>query len=153
MSAKTNLTINPQRLWDSLMETARFGATPKGGIKRLTVSDEDKLVPATARNGQLDPGEDVNGNTRLDVGNIALITPANATTNAQGYVIVDVIYPQDAAYWLEVILEARAAVQGTEFSRSSTFLLPGLATDFNSATTAPPGPRSPFSVNDCTTNN
>ena len=86
-------------------------------------------------------------------GEISLITPANATTNAQGYVIVDVIYPQDAAYWLEVILEARAAVQGTEFSRSSTFLLPGLATDFNSATTAPPGPRSPFGVNDCTTNN
>ncbi len=44
MTSKTNLTINPQRLWDSLMETARFGATPKGGIKRLTVSDEDKLV-------------------------------------------------------------------------------------------------------------
>jgi beta-ureidopropionase / N-carbamoyl-L-amino-acid hydrolase len=40
----TNLTINPQRLWDSLMETARFGGTPKGGIKRLTVSDEDKKV-------------------------------------------------------------------------------------------------------------
>ena len=44
MPAKTNLTINPQRLWDSLMETAVFGATPKGGIKRLTLSDEDKRV-------------------------------------------------------------------------------------------------------------
>ena len=44
MQAKTNLTINPQRLWDSLMETAQFGGTPKGGIKRLTVSDEDKRV-------------------------------------------------------------------------------------------------------------
>jgi N-carbamoyl-L-amino-acid hydrolase len=44
MPSKTNLTINPQRLWDSLMETAQFGATPKGGIKRLTVSDEDKRV-------------------------------------------------------------------------------------------------------------
>jgi beta-ureidopropionase / N-carbamoyl-L-amino-acid hydrolase len=44
MTAKTNITINPQRLWDSLMETAQFGATPKGGIKRLTVSDEDKKV-------------------------------------------------------------------------------------------------------------
>jgi N-carbamoyl-L-amino-acid hydrolase len=44
MTAKTNLTINPQRLWDALMETAQFGATPKGGIKRLTVSDEDKRV-------------------------------------------------------------------------------------------------------------
>ena len=44
MTSKTNLTINPQRLWDSLMETAQMGATPKGGIKRLTVSDEDKRV-------------------------------------------------------------------------------------------------------------
>jgi beta-ureidopropionase / N-carbamoyl-L-amino-acid hydrolase len=44
MSSQTNLTINPQRLWDTLMETAQFGGTPKGGIKRLTVSDEDKRV-------------------------------------------------------------------------------------------------------------
>jgi beta-ureidopropionase / N-carbamoyl-L-amino-acid hydrolase len=44
MTSQTNVTINPQRLWDSLMETAAYGATPKGGIKRLTVSDEDKRV-------------------------------------------------------------------------------------------------------------
>ena len=44
MTSKTNLTINPQRLWDDLMHTAQFGGTPKGGIKRLTVSDEDKRV-------------------------------------------------------------------------------------------------------------
>jgi beta-ureidopropionase / N-carbamoyl-L-amino-acid hydrolase len=44
MTSKTNLTINPQRLWDDLIETAKIGATPKGGIKRLTVSDEDKRV-------------------------------------------------------------------------------------------------------------
>ncbi len=44
MTSHTNLTINPQRLWDTLMETAAFGGTPKGGIKRLTVSDEDKRV-------------------------------------------------------------------------------------------------------------
>ncbi len=41
---RTNLTINPQRLWDQLMETARFGGTAKGGIKRLTLTDEDKQV-------------------------------------------------------------------------------------------------------------
>ncbi len=44
MNAKTNLTINSQRLWDHLMHTAQMGGTPKGGIKRLTVSDEDKRV-------------------------------------------------------------------------------------------------------------
>ncbi len=44
MTSKTNLTINPQRLWGTLMQTAQMGGTPKGGIKRLTVSDEDKRV-------------------------------------------------------------------------------------------------------------
>ncbi|HET8726407.1 MAG TPA: Zn-dependent hydrolase [Alphaproteobacteria bacterium] len=39
-----NLRINAQRLWDTIMETAEFGKTPKGGIKRLTVSDLDKKV-------------------------------------------------------------------------------------------------------------
>ncbi|MCA0399835.1 MAG: M20 family metallo-hydrolase [Proteobacteria bacterium] len=39
-----NLQINPQRLWDSLMDTARFGGTEKGGIRRLTLSDEDRQV-------------------------------------------------------------------------------------------------------------
>ena len=39
-----NLTIDPQKLWDTIMDTARFGATPKGGIKRLTLSDDDKRV-------------------------------------------------------------------------------------------------------------
>jgi N-carbamoyl-L-amino-acid hydrolase len=39
-----NLQINPQRLWDSLMETAKIGGTPKGGICRLTLTDLDRQV-------------------------------------------------------------------------------------------------------------
>ncbi len=44
-SAKTdieNLRINGQRLWASLMELAQIGATPKGGVCRLTLTDLDK---------------------------------------------------------------------------------------------------------------
>ena len=37
-----NLQINAQRLWHTLMETARFGGTVKGGIRRLALTDEDK---------------------------------------------------------------------------------------------------------------
>ena len=44
MTALPNLQINPQRLWDALMETAKIGGTAKGGIRRLTLSDEDKAV-------------------------------------------------------------------------------------------------------------
>lgn len=37
-----NLRINSQRLWDSIMEMAKIGATANGGSHRLTLSDEDK---------------------------------------------------------------------------------------------------------------
>ncbi|WP_244470802.1 M20 family metallo-hydrolase [Microvirga massiliensis] len=39
-----NLTIDAQRLWDSLMETAQIGGTAKGGICRLTLTDLDREV-------------------------------------------------------------------------------------------------------------
>ncbi len=39
-----NLAINAERLWDELMQTASIGATPKGGICRLTLTDLDRQV-------------------------------------------------------------------------------------------------------------
>ena len=36
--------IDPERLWTDLMETARIGGTPKGGICRLTLTDLDRQV-------------------------------------------------------------------------------------------------------------
>jgi len=36
-----NLTVNGERLWASLMELARIGATEKGGVCRLAASDLD----------------------------------------------------------------------------------------------------------------
>ncbi len=37
-----NLRINGDRLWQSLMELAQIGATPKGGVCRLTLTDLDR---------------------------------------------------------------------------------------------------------------
>jgi N-carbamoyl-L-amino-acid hydrolase len=42
MSDLSNVRINGQRLWESLMEMAKIGGTPKGGCKRLTLTDLDK---------------------------------------------------------------------------------------------------------------
>ena len=42
MSDLSNVRINGQRLWDALMEMAKIGGTPKGGCKRLTLTDLDK---------------------------------------------------------------------------------------------------------------
>ncbi|MEO8309115.1 MAG: Ig-like domain-containing protein [Pseudomonadota bacterium] len=102
------------------------------------------------RNGQLDAGEDFNASGRLEAGNIVTVTPSNATTDANGFVVVKIFYPQEFAYYLTVSLSARTTVQGTEYVRSSNFLLTGLSTDFNNPANAPPGPVSPFGIaNSC----
>jgi N-carbamoyl-L-amino-acid hydrolase len=43
-SPLSNLQIDSERLWGTIHETARFGATPKGGVRRLTLGPEDKQV-------------------------------------------------------------------------------------------------------------
>jgi beta-ureidopropionase / N-carbamoyl-L-amino-acid hydrolase len=40
----SNLQIDSARLWGTIHETAKFGATPKGGVRRLTLGPEDKQV-------------------------------------------------------------------------------------------------------------
>jgi N-carbamoyl-L-amino-acid hydrolase len=40
----SNLRIDPERLWSTLMETAGIGATPKGGINRQTLTADDAAV-------------------------------------------------------------------------------------------------------------
>lgn len=60
------LRINGDRLWSSLMELAKIGATPKGGVKRLTLTDLDRqgrdLVTGWAREAGLSITVDRIGN-------------------------------------------------------------------------------------------
>ena len=42
MNTESNLRINGPRLWSSLMEMAKIGATAKGGVNRLTLTDLDR---------------------------------------------------------------------------------------------------------------
>ena len=37
-----SLRVNSERLWRSLMDLARIGATPKGGVKRLALTETDR---------------------------------------------------------------------------------------------------------------
>ena len=41
MNELSELRINGQRLWAALMDLAKIGATAKGGVKRLALSDLD----------------------------------------------------------------------------------------------------------------
>jgi N-carbamoyl-L-amino-acid hydrolase len=60
------LRINGARLWDTLMELAKIGATPKGGVCRLTLTDLDKqgrdLVLAWAKQADMTVTIDKIGN-------------------------------------------------------------------------------------------
>jgi N-carbamoyl-L-amino-acid hydrolase len=77
--ARTNLSTNSDRLWATLMDTARFGGTPKGGICRLALSDEDRAVRdwfvAAARDLGLDIAID-------DMGSIYAIRPGRDPARA-----------------------------------------------------------------------
>ena len=44
MSIPANVAVNAERLWATIMETAQIGGTPKGGIRRLTLTDLDRQV-------------------------------------------------------------------------------------------------------------
>jgi N-carbamoyl-L-amino-acid hydrolase len=41
-NSSATLRVNGTRLWDSLMELAKIGATPKGGVCRLALTDLDR---------------------------------------------------------------------------------------------------------------
>ena len=61
--ATSNLQIDSARLWDTIHETAKFGATPKGGVRRLTLGAEDKQVRDWFRNACEAAGLDVHVDT------------------------------------------------------------------------------------------
>ena len=61
-----SLRVNGQRLWQSLMDLAQIGATPKGGVCRLTLTDLDRqgrdLVVSWAREAGMSITVDQIGN-------------------------------------------------------------------------------------------
>jgi hypothetical protein len=113
------------------------------------------------RNGVLDVvptvlvDEDTNMNGRIEAGNIALVSAqggipgqaANVITDATGSALVDVLYPQSYHGWVEVEIEAKASVAGTETRRSQTFVLDAKAEDITNTSASPPGVLSPFGEN------
>ena len=86
------------------------------GVRMWNGSFHQTVVSATCpdedinRNGILDPGEDANASGLIEAGNIATATAASGgggtlTTDADGFAFVDIVYPQNYAYWVRVRLE------------------------------------------------
>ncbi len=100
-------------------------------------------------NGILDSGEDSvllgtgNGNGKLEPGNVVTV-PNTVPLDTDGSADFDLTYTKDRAYWVRVTLRAKATVAGTESVAEATFVLPGLASDYNNCAVAPPGQTSPY---------
>jgi hypothetical protein len=107
--------------------------------------DNGAGTAANANNGILDPGEDTNGNGRLDPGNVASVN-ATGTTDANGIALATLTYPKSYATWTEVQLQASAGVVGNDPPTTATFFLVGLASDYTNKDVPPPGEISPFGV-------
>lgn len=145
--ANINLTVRVVSLWYATGTRSFDVPNDTWTINIADVClDEDLLLGAGPgyRNGILDPGEDFNSSTRLEAGNIATVTPSTVTTDENGFAQIEVVYPQEYAYWMKVELSASASVQGTESVRSVSFVLPGSTEDFGDADSNPPGFTSPF---------
>jgi N-carbamoyl-L-amino-acid hydrolase len=65
-AATSTAPVNSERLWQSLMEMSRIGATPGGGVGRIALSDEDReardLFVAWCKDAGLDVRIDRMGN-------------------------------------------------------------------------------------------
>jgi len=104
-------------------------------------------------NGILDLGEDTsglgNGNGILDPGNVISVQSPQVT-DTDGFAVFQMPYAKQFARWVDVRLEARAAVAGSEALAQEFVTLPILADDVTDEDVAPPGVISPFGTSsDC----
>jgi hypothetical protein len=77
-------------------------------------------------------------------GSVVTTDVSSSVTSTAGTASVNLIYPKNHAYWVQVALTATATVAGTQNSTTAQFILPGLSTDYNSQSVAPPGQYSPY---------
>jgi Bacterial Ig-like domain (group 1) len=78
----------------------------------------------------------------------------SGVTGADGTAPVNLIYPKSVAWYVAATLTATATVQGTENSTKTTIWLPILAADVSAPNVAPPGPFSPYGIdNTCADTN
>jgi hypothetical protein len=94
-------------------------------------------------NGIYDSTKDP-GNGTLFPGSVAVVAPGSQLTDPTGEAQFAVVYPQNYANWVQVVLTASTEVSGSQSSTSATFYLPIAATALQTNGAPPPGANSPF---------
>jgi hypothetical protein len=138
---------SPGPNWVPVYSTDKADPDNYNGTTMCKNEDTDYTgnINSLGLNGSGLPVKDYNTSTKLEPGNVAVVSPSSGTTDANGRLDVTVTYPKDHAYWVWETLIASTTVQGTESSTSSTFVLQGAITDY-ACSVGPPGPVSPYGV-------
>ncbi|MEH6454986.1 MAG: Ig-like domain-containing protein [Cocleimonas sp.] len=141
---QVDFTIAPATYVKGAMFTVDTSSPPDG-----TADEWQRIVSVRCpiedfnRDGNLDNGEDINGNGTLEPTNDATIS-ATGVTDAEGKMSVTVIYPQSAALWSTQLITATVAVGGTEFVENTIFNMDILLADINDPDSSVPNELSPY---------
>jgi hypothetical protein len=140
-------SVRPRFFYKGFMQLATISGPWVPVYSPLVNNNNDKgcLNEDGDKDGVLGAGEDRNQNGRLDPV-IPMTITSSGKTDKTGTATISMTYPKDRAYWLDVDFTIRGAVAGSEASYVGYTVLPGLATDYNTATTAPPGQVSPYGI-------
>ncbi|RDH82656.1 MAG: hypothetical protein DIZ80_10270 [endosymbiont of Galathealinum brachiosum] len=165
----TDVDGNPQanttvkiRLRSTLYNKGAYGKTGEGWAPFYTIIN----CPAEDlnNNGNLDAGEDTNGNGTLEptnpatVANHPILTPTltpgsnSITTDESGFGYFSITYPKSEANWSSVLITATATFSGSENIATKTQSLPALLADLEDEEILPLGGdgNSPYGlVGDC----
>jgi len=136
-NANVQLTLRPLRYAVGTWEPTGGDPAWRQVITGVFISED------ADRNGVCNAGEDTNGDGQLTPGNVGSVN-ASAQTGANGVADVKFVYPREFAAWVEVLLEARIQVGGSEGAANAQFWFPIAAEDVTNASVAPPGTPSPF---------
>ncbi len=136
----------------------RADAWARQGIDYVDCFAED-----TNKNGELDLGEDNNGNGILDPQNPAILAADDATptlqsgsisTDENGFGYFALVYPQSNAMWSVVAITASATAQNVEAEVTYTSYLPILAEELLDVLTDLPNTISPYGLDlECSNTN
>jgi hypothetical protein len=130
-----------------------YGAVLPGSVGLMPSDPIPEGLAVTCLNEDIDysgflAGKDDNGNGRLDPGNVISVnggpSVVTVTTDSQGFALLNLVYAESYASWVEVQLKATATVAGTESSNSATFWVRGMKSDFSEDGGPPAGVVSPF---------
>jgi hypothetical protein len=132
----------PPTINNTYTNTFNASSVPSVATGRVWCLNED-----LNRNGSFDTGEDFDLNGRLEPrkSEIVLSYVSGNTTDSNGQLLIQVLFPQNMATWLAYTVKASTTVTGSEGTNQRSFITNALEEDVENGSFLTP----PFGVGSC----